>query len=346
MSGTKISAEASGSPAVGTDVFVIARAGANYKLALAQMLAAGDSPITGTTVTAATAFYGSAAANGDVTIEGTSSATKTTSYAILQPTGGFVGIATTTPLVKFHLTQNSDTAYPTLGTTKGAIFISGDTNLFGLYAGVNTSDGNSWLQAMRNDAATAYMIALNPAGGPIGIGGIDTSLSRISAGLMGVGTGAAGSTAGSLSLTNLTASGYINAALLTVGDGATSTELRISGTGAGTSALTGNGGPMISRNNATGAVTIASNAGGVTIAPASAVTTLTGDVTISGTAGFAGAAVSASTGVNTPVGTTALSSLRIPHGAAPTSPVDGDMWSTTTTLNFRLNGVTKSITLL
>jgi len=55
MADTKISGLASGSPAVGTDVFPIARGGANYKLTLAQMLAAGDSPITGTTVTATAA---------------------------------------------------------------------------------------------------------------------------------------------------------------------------------------------------------------------------------------------------------------------------------------------------
>ncbi len=38
-------------------------------------------------------------------------------------------------------------------------------------------------------------------------------------------------------------------------------------------------------------------------------------------------------------------SLTIPHGVAPTAPVNGDVWSTTTTLNFRLNGVTKTVTL-
>src|SRR3972149_1411013 len=39
--------------------------------------------------------YGSSAADGDITIEGTSSATKTTSYVILQPTTGNVSIGTT-----------------------------------------------------------------------------------------------------------------------------------------------------------------------------------------------------------------------------------------------------------
>jgi len=70
-----------------------------------------------------------------------------------------------------------------------------------------------------------------------------------------------------------------------------------------------------------------------------------GSTFASGVAAVGGATVSATTCLNTLAGTTALSSLRIPHGAAPSAPVDGDMWSTTTTLNFRLNGVTKSITL-
>lgn len=47
----------------------------------------------------------------------------------------------------------------------------------------------------------------------------------------------------------------------------------------------------------------------------------------------------------TAVSVTGGAGLNIPHGVAPTSPVNGDMWSTTTTLNFRLNGVTKSVTL-
>ena len=39
-------------------------------------------------------------------------------------------------------------------------------------------------------------------------------------------------------------------------------------------------------------------------------------------------------------GTTALSSLNVPHGAAPTSPVDGDIWTTTAGLYVRINGAT------
>lgn len=38
--------------------------------------------------------------------------------------------------------------------------------------------------------------------------------------------------------------------------------------------------------------------------------------------------------------TTTISSLRLPHGSAPTSPVDGDMWTTTAGLYVRINGST------
>ena len=38
--------------------------------------------------------------------------------------------------------------------------------------------------------------------------------------------------------------------------------------------------------------------------------------------------------------TTALASLNVPHGAAPTSPVDGDIWTTTAGLYVRINGST------
>ncbi len=70
-------------------------------------LAAGNTTITGTlSATGASTLptiYGSAVANGDITIEGTSHATKTTSYVLLQPTGGNVCIGTTAP--KTHPTS-------------------------------------------------------------------------------------------------------------------------------------------------------------------------------------------------------------------------------------------------
>jgi hypothetical protein len=44
--------------------------------------------------------------------------------------------------------------------------------------------------------------------------------------------------------------------------------------------------------------------------------------------------------LTTAASTTAISSLNIPHGAAPTSPVNGDIWTTTAGLFVRINGVT------
>ena len=38
--------------------------------------------------------------------------------------------------------------------------------------------------------------------------------------------------------------------------------------------------------------------------------------------------------------TTSLASMRLPHGSAPSSPVNGDMWTTTAGLFVRINGVT------
>jgi len=71
-------------------------------------------------------MYGSVADNGDITIAGTLSATKTTSYVILQPTGGNVGIGTTGPdsnleiegtAIGLHL---DSTSYVVLNIDRGA----------------------------------------------------------------------------------------------------------------------------------------------------------------------------------------------------------------------------------
>lgn len=62
-----------------------------------------------------------------------------------------------------------------------------------------------------------------------------------------------------------------------------------------------------------------------------------------GTQSGLGIASSSSTALNLAVGTTALSSLRIGHGAAPTSPVNGDVWTTSAGGVFaRINSVTQS----
>jgi hypothetical protein len=65
---------------------------------------------------------GSTAANGDITIQGTTNATRTTSYVNLQPNGGNVGIGTTGPTSKLHLAAGTATAGTApLGFTSGTL---------------------------------------------------------------------------------------------------------------------------------------------------------------------------------------------------------------------------------
>lgn len=71
----------------------------------------------------------------------------------------------------------------------------------------------------------------------------------------------------------------------------------------------------------------------------------TGNISAATGAISAGVAISASTYCDLHPGTTSQSSLRIEHGVAPTSPVNGDMWTTSAGLFIQINGVTKTVTL-
>ena len=57
------------------------------------------------------------------------------------------------------------------------------------------------------------------------------------------------------------------------------------------------------------------------------------------------AKVSTTYKLTTAASTTAEAGVNLPDGAAPTSPVDGDMWQDGTDLKIRINGVTKTVTL-
>jgi hypothetical protein len=46
------------------------------------------------------------------------------------------------------------------------------------------------------------------------------------------------------------------------------------------------------------------------------------------------------TQVMAPASDSAAASIRIPHGTAPTAPVDGDMWTTIAGLYIQINGLT------
>ena len=67
------------------------------------------------------------------------------------------------------------------------------------------------------------------------------------------------------------------------------------------------------------------------------ISTLAGDLTITPASG---SAVVISNLLRTVASVAGTAGLRVPHGAAPTSPVDGDMWTTTAGLYVRINGGT------
>jgi hypothetical protein len=135
-------------------------------------------------------LYGSAADNGDITIHGTSSATRTTSYVILQPTAGNVGIGTATPAQKLNVYGATGTYAGlqidsnTLGYSTGMLFkTTADTSANywkgGLFY-VSTADGNGrgdiYLGAnIANTSAsvtpaTLTGIVINGTTGNVGIG--------------------------------------------------------------------------------------------------------------------------------------------------------------------------------
>ena len=84
------------------------------------------------------AIDGSVAANGDLTLQGTSDSTRTTSYVNLQPNGGNVGVGTVTPAMKLDVVGGA-----LLG---GAVYIS-PTNTNTLNSGfADAADGaNMWI---------------------------------------------------------------------------------------------------------------------------------------------------------------------------------------------------------
>ena len=78
--------------------------------------------------------------------------------------------------------------------------------------------------------------------------------------------------------------------------------------------------------------TISTSAGNLAITPAVVITAASGTAI--------GVATASTTALGLPAGTTGVSSINLPHGSAPTSPVNGDMWTTTAGLFVRINGAT------
>ena len=85
---------------------------------------------------------------------------------------GLVGVGTTNPKGRFDTLALASAVNMTLGTATqpGLSVTSYDGGQYGMYFGVYSSTGNSWIQAGRTDTPTAYSMSLQAAGGNVGIG--------------------------------------------------------------------------------------------------------------------------------------------------------------------------------
>jgi hypothetical protein len=157
-------------------------------------------------------LYGSSSANGDLTLEGTSNATKTTSYVLLQPTTGNVGVGTTTPGAKLDVssaTGGSATGIRLIQAAENASatvsyvpidFTVPTTGLIGQFLATANNYSNAGLNLPANSVAllaeaTSGTLWLGAAGASGGMrfntGGYTSASERmriLSTGLIGIGT--------------------------------------------------------------------------------------------------------------------------------------------------------------
>jgi len=98
---------------------------------------------------------------------------------------GNVGIGTSSPRTKTHISGLTSNDNPSLGSSTAPLFVSNTANSYGLNVGVNNG-GASWLQAQSNTSATAYDLLLNPLDGNVLIAttGIPNGTSTYGAGFV------------------------------------------------------------------------------------------------------------------------------------------------------------------
>jgi hypothetical protein len=146
-------------PAANVATFLETPSSANLAAAVTDETGSG-SLVFGTSPTLTTptiaAINGGTAANDDITIQGTTNATRTTSYVNLQPNGGLVGIGTATPSQQLDVSGNINV--PTTTSTVGVYMINGTrfahnygtSNTF-----IGTGAGNTSFNTLYNGANVA-----------------------------------------------------------------------------------------------------------------------------------------------------------------------------------------------
>jgi hypothetical protein len=157
-------------PAANVATFLETPTSANLAAAVTDKTGSG-SLVFGTSPTLTTptiaAINGGTAANDDITIQGTTNATRTTSYVNLQPNGGNVGIGTatpTTPLYIYTAGNNSVTIEAGIGDSQVA-FRSGGSPRF-LFGYEDADDGFR----IYNYGTTSTALFVKSNTGNVGIG--------------------------------------------------------------------------------------------------------------------------------------------------------------------------------
>jgi len=259
-------------------------------------------------------------ATGSVSLNANSSG----SGAALTVSGGANANITLTPsgtgLVKVAaLPTNAGNA--TAGSFTGVAFAAIINAAYGLVYGSSQSSGDGWIQQQSVVSGAYYNLSLQASGGNVLIG---TNVN--SGALLQVGTNTTTSAGGMVFGTDTSL--YRSAAgALTFNSGAgLEISLTFSQNGSAKGTLVTNG----------GAIELGTSGATSLLLKTNATTALTLDSSQNAT--FAGTAITLASAA-------AKAGLRIPHGAAPTSPTNGDMWSTTAGLFIYIAGVTKTVTL-
>jgi hypothetical protein len=104
-----------------------------------------------------TTMYGGTDANDDISIQGTSNATRTTSYVLLQQTAGNVGIGQTVPTALLHLGSGSPTIPAYVGSCK---LLVGSGSIYML----NNATGDDTAFAVRGEATAGSKVHVVIAG--------------------------------------------------------------------------------------------------------------------------------------------------------------------------------------